>query len=263
MKTFHFLSGLPRSGSTVLSAILNQNHQVFSTPTSPLLELLIANQHEWYNNRPVQANPNPVQLTNITRAMIHATWQHQPEEIIIDKHFGWSPNIKDIDVLFEKKVKLLAPVRDLPGIMASWLSILRKNPNSFVHRDLQAAGMLVNDEALVNDMWVRMVRDTISGLAHGLSYDRSRFHLIDFYDTMSKPKEVLAGVERFLDLPHYEYDFDNIRSDHNDFDLAAWGINGMHTIRPKLSSVSGNPREILGDKLFKRFEGLQKEMYTW
>jgi sulfotransferase len=263
MKNFHFLSGLPRSGSTVLSAILNQNPKVFSTPTSPLLELLIANQHEWHANEPVKANPEPIQLTNITRAMIHATWQHRPEEIIIDKHFGWSPNIKDVSTLFEKPVKMIAPVRDLPSIMASWLSILRKNPNSFVHQNLQAAGMLINDEALVNDMWVRMVKDTIAGLVHGLNYDRSRFHLIEFNDIMNNPKVVLDGIEKFLDLPHYDYDFNNIRSDHNDFDLAAWGINGMHTVRPQLCSVSGNPREVLGDKLFKKFESIQKEMYTW
>ena len=35
-KTYHFLAGLPRSGNTLLSAILNQNPDIYSTPLSPL-----------------------------------------------------------------------------------------------------------------------------------------------------------------------------------------------------------------------------------
>ena len=35
-KTYHFLSGLPRSGNTLLSAILNQNPDIYSSPLSPV-----------------------------------------------------------------------------------------------------------------------------------------------------------------------------------------------------------------------------------
>ena len=40
MKDIFFLSGLPRSGSTLLGSILGQNPSFFVTPTSPLLDLL-------------------------------------------------------------------------------------------------------------------------------------------------------------------------------------------------------------------------------
>jgi len=35
-KTFHFISGLPRSGSTLLSAILRQNPRFYAGMTSPV-----------------------------------------------------------------------------------------------------------------------------------------------------------------------------------------------------------------------------------
>ena len=48
MKTYHFLAGLPRSGSTVLASILNQNPEVYVTPTSPMLDLLVKNQDNFW-----------------------------------------------------------------------------------------------------------------------------------------------------------------------------------------------------------------------
>jgi hypothetical protein len=39
-KTLHFLSGVPRSGSTVLAAILNQNSQTNVSTTSGLVHAL-------------------------------------------------------------------------------------------------------------------------------------------------------------------------------------------------------------------------------
>ena len=35
----HFLSGLPRSGSTVLAALLNQRNDIHVTPTSGLIDI--------------------------------------------------------------------------------------------------------------------------------------------------------------------------------------------------------------------------------
>jgi len=40
MKTLFFLSGLPRSGSTLLGSILSQHPELQATPTSPLADLL-------------------------------------------------------------------------------------------------------------------------------------------------------------------------------------------------------------------------------
>jgi hypothetical protein len=36
MKQFFFMAGMQRSGATVLSAILNQNKDMWVTPASPL-----------------------------------------------------------------------------------------------------------------------------------------------------------------------------------------------------------------------------------
>ncbi len=45
MPTFHFISGLPRSGSTLMGAVLKQNprfHAGMSSPVASLFDTLIA-----------------------------------------------------------------------------------------------------------------------------------------------------------------------------------------------------------------------------
>ena len=124
MKTLHFLSGLPRSGSTVLSSILNQNPEVYVTPTSPMLNVAVKMQEEWRNDPTVKANYYEEQARNITKAILPAFWQHRPEPIIIDKGRGWSKNMLTANALFEKKIKVIVVERFLPIVI--WIRILLK-----------------------------------------------------------------------------------------------------------------------------------------
>ena len=64
-KTLHFLSGLPRSGSTVLAAILNQNPEVQVSTTSGLVHALTGLAETWHrepmlkDNDPEMKKPIP------------------------------------------------------------------------------------------------------------------------------------------------------------------------------------------------------------
>lgn len=251
---------MPRSGSTVLASILNQNPEVYVTPTSPLLDLLIANQDTWKTTPSVLANPYPEQLTNITRAMIDSAWQHRPEPIIIDKNRGWGgPNIPAVDILFEKDIKMVNTVRDLPSIMASWLTLIRNNPNSYIDAKIRQKGFQPNDENYMAEMWFNMVQNCIEGLQMTKKLASHRSIFIEYDDLVHNPRQQISRIEDFLELPSFDYDFENIESDTQDDDMLAWGFKGMHTIRPKLQKVSKHPREILGDSLYNRFVELENQ----
>lgn len=259
MKKFHFLSGLPRSGSTVLSAILNQNPAVYVTPTSPMLDQLIENQNIWHNLQTVKANPIPDQLTNITRRMIQGMWSHVEQDIIIDKNRGWGKNMPASEILFNEKIKMVATTRDLPSIMASWLTILQNNPNNYLDREIMYKGFPVNDDNRMASMWFNMVQDCMEALKQAKIDASDRLLLVDYDDLMNHPKDILEGIEIFLDLPKFDYDFDNIISLTNDDDLSAWGLDGMHTIRSTLSKTSKDPEQLLGEELYNRFVEMEKQ----
>lgn len=259
MKTYYFLSGLPRSGSTVLAAILNQNPAVYVTPTSPLLDQLIENQNIWHNLQTVKANPYPVQLTNITRRMIDVMWSHREEPIIIDKNRGWGKNMPASTILFEKEIKMIATTRDLPSIMASWLTLLKNNPKNYMQVMFDQKGVEPTDKNMMAEMWFNMVKDCLEALQCAKKDASNRLLLIDYDDLIINPKNCILHIEDFLNLPHFEYDFNNIQSDTNDDDLAAWGLNGMHKIRTKLQKTAKDPKIVLGDELYNKFIELEKQ----
>jgi sulfotransferase len=258
MKTYYFLAGLPRSGSTVLASIINQRPDTYVTPTSPLLDLLIANQNTWHELPSVQANPFPAQITDITRAIIASAWEHRQESIIIDKNRGWMRNIPSAEILFNKKIKLIITTRDLPSIMASWLTLIKKNPNSYFKQHLKSQGVIYTDENIVKEMWFNMVKDCMDALQVAKSFSMDRLLLIDYNKLIDDPPECLNKIESFLELEPFQYDYNNITSDTNDNDLVAWGLEGMHKIRPSLFVTATPAIKVLGDKLYQTFVNIEK-----
>lgn len=257
-KTFHFLSGLPRSGSTVLASILNQNSEVYATPTSPLLDQLITNQNVWHQVLAVKANPVPEQLDNLTRRLIDSIWNHIDKPIIIDKNRGWGKNMPASTILFKKEIKMVATTRDIPSIMASWLQILRNNPNSYMVQILAQKGLNPTDENMMDEMWENMVKDCVEGLVTAKKDAGDRLLLVDYDVMIENPRETMKNIEVFLDLPKWDYDFENIENNSVDDDLSAWGLKGMHKIRRTLQKTSKNAEEVLGEKLYRKFVEIEK-----
>ena len=258
-KKFYFMAGLPRSGSTLLASILNQHPDVYVTPTSPLLPLLIEVQNKWHTLNEVAANPNGEQLTNIVRSIISSTWEHRQESIIIDKNRGWGKNMPASSILFEGDIKVIATVRDLPSIMASWLTIINKNPNSHIQKEIQKRGYVPNDENIMAEMWFKMVKDCMESVVALKKTARERTLFVDYDDLMINPKGKLDEINSFLDLSEHSYDLNNITTESNDDDLFAWGLDGMHRIRANLGKTSKDPKEVLGKSLYERFIQLEKD----
>ena len=86
------MAGLPRSGSTVLSSILNQNPRFYSGPSSPVLPLMHALDKNIKNNELFRNYPKPQQGKNIISSVIHNFYTDVESPIVIDKNRGWTNN---------------------------------------------------------------------------------------------------------------------------------------------------------------------------
>lgn len=226
-----------------------------------MLQTLINIQDSWHKLPEVVANPSGDQLTDIIRAVINSCWEHRPEQIIIDKNRGWGKNMPASTILFEQEIKMVATTRDLPSIMASWLSLIRKNESYFMDQFLIKKGFRPSDENRMAEMWFNMVKDCLEALVIAKKQAGNRLLLIDYDSLIAKPEATLRKIEQFLGLPEHSYDLNSIQSDTKDDDLAAWGLDGMHSIRNKLEKTSKDPREVLGDSLYNRFVELEKHYF--
>ena len=57
--TYYFMAGLPRSGSTLLSALLNQNPDIHSEPSSPLCGMMFNLERSILASEQYAAYPKP------------------------------------------------------------------------------------------------------------------------------------------------------------------------------------------------------------
>ena len=124
-KTYFFLSGLPRSGSTLLGAILNQNPDIYSSATSPVLNLM-KNFDDFYTN--IIDNHFPKEeFRKKTLTRIWNDWYSDIDSpIIIDKERFWPSSLTKAGII-TKDIKIICTVRSILDILSSFILLNRKS----------------------------------------------------------------------------------------------------------------------------------------
>lgn len=80
-------------------------------------------------------------------------------------------------------------------------------------------------------------------------------HLIEYDDIVNRPRDVLAGVYRFLDLePFTSHQLDKLEA-LPERDEQVYRMPGLHRVRAKLARSSPPAREVLGARLFDMWSG--------
>ena len=247
MKTFHFYAGLPRSGGTVLASILSQNPDVYVTTNTALHDVLTAANKAWNEAPTVISHPISEQLTNMNEALIDAMWKHRNESIIIDRNRAWANSMPVSKEWFGKDIKVIASIRDVPSIMASWITLIKNERGEMPQEML---------ENVANDMWNTFTKEFLDTFVQLKREAGDRVLFFEYDDIVSNPRYHLSQIEDFLDLPKFEYDLENIQGEFQDKNIIPGGFKGMHRIRPKYEKVSVPPEQELGTKLYKKFQEL-------
>ena len=124
-RTYFFLSGLPRTGITLLGAILNQNPDIYVSPTSPVLEFMEKFREIIDTNITYAAFPKE-EFTKKTISKIWNDWYSDIDSpIIIDKNRGWPARL-DWAGDIAKDIKIICPVRSILDILSSFVLLNRK-----------------------------------------------------------------------------------------------------------------------------------------
>lgn len=235
-KTLHFLSGVPRSGSTVLAAILNQNPSTHVSTTSGLVHALDGVANTWHSQGLLKSNDEDhAKLAATMRSMIDAFYEDCDKPVIIDKSRGWPiPQIlQAMSVVLGRAPKIIATVRSIPDCAASFVRIAKPQDLD----EFMRAGQLMDH-----------LKAAYISLQTGYAFAPECFLFVEYDDLVSNPREQLKRIHDFLDLPPYEYDFSNIDGSmvkEDDEDLH--GYAGMHDVRPKLEKQhTQDPKDVLG-----------------
>lgn len=257
-KSFYFMAGLPRSGSTLLSSLLNQNPRIFSGPSSPVVPAMIAIERELANCELYLGHPKPEQARQIISSVLSQYYSDRDEPVIIDKNRSWTNNIEYIQGYFGITPKIICPVRDVAEILASFISMVHRNPFHVQGKVNFIDEMLVKTNTPLTDSnRCRLLASpdgilgqSVEGLRKVLmeGYDQS-VHLVEYKDLVNKPQETLNKIYDFLGEEHFDHDFKSIENINRELDSQVYGIADMHEVRPVLQNTSKKPQEVLPQEI--------------
>jgi sulfotransferase len=260
-KNFYFMSGLPRSGSTVLSSILNQNPKFYSGPSSPVVTTMIGLENHFSNDELFLGYPKPEQAKQIITSILPQYYSDRQEHVIFDKNRSWTSRMNYISGYFDIQPKVICPVRDTAEILTSFISMLRRNPYEANGKINFIDKMLVkNDVLLTDDNRCEFIAgpdgilgQSVESLRRALieGYDNS-IHLVEYCDLVNNPKETLEKIYEFLGEELFEHNFNKLDNINRENDAQTYGFADMHDVRPMLESVSKNPEDILSPEILEK-----------
>ena len=261
MKTFHFLSGLPRSGSTLLTALLNQNPQIHASTNSPLLDTIhYTEEYLLYNSEQYKAHPKPEAAHRVLSSIAPNYYFDTPEPIIIDKSRGWVNQIQHIKDYITPEPRIICPVRNIQDIMVSFLSLIEQSKTlSFIDKGLIERNLeLTND----NRCDFLMSPQGIIGMSyHALAEAFRKGHqrhllLVEYENLINNPQRELNRIHSFLRVPEYSYDFSNVKPKFDEND-EVYGLENMHTVRNKVQKIHRDNSKYLSKYILDKYKKLE------
>jgi sulfotransferase len=248
MKTIHFVSGLPRSGSTLLTNLLCQNPNFHATSTSGILNILLLIRNQWNNFEEFRASPNEDGKVRVLRSVLDA--YHNQDKVIFDKSRGWCGHIEMAETINQRKCKILCPVRDVRDVLAS-LEKLWRNASK-TRQITQEAAFPLKFKTLEGrlEVWADasgMVGSAFNGIKDAMDRGlRDRLHFVKYDDLTKYPSKTMKAVYEFLEEPWYDHDWNNVVQVTSEDDEVYGFGPGLHTIRPKIEPQKPQWPEILG-----------------
>ena len=261
-KTYFFESGLPRSGSTLLSAIFNQNPDIHCGAISPVLEIMYYTEQYFEGSEQALAYPKPEQHHKIISSVIDNYYSDREEKYVVDKCRAWPNNVDRVQKYITKTPKILCPVRDVLEILTSFIEMIHRNPHqvSFIDKAIIEKGYEPTDDNRCDYLMSPegIVDQSLYAFGEGIRKGCEKYmHLVEYNDLINHPEETMRKVYKFLEIPNYNHNFSNVNHKYRERDNDVYGLNDMHEVRKQVKRISKRPEEVLSDYVLNKYSGME------
>ena len=220
------LSGLPRTGSTLLSAILSQNPEIHAEGNSAVCQLMWDMQCSVYGtcNEQLAASNRVDTGIELIKNIPNIYYKDITASTVIDKCRSWTlpDNMAMLNKYFEHKPKVLVLERPLIEIVRSFVALRQANN----YQGDPEEGLL--------DTWSEPIMRSYEGVKWAKANNNGEFLFIQYDDLLHNTKGVIEKIYKFCELESFEHDFNNIVNKHPEND-EVYGMLGQHDIRPTIN----------------------------
>ena len=250
----HFISGLPRAGSTLLAALLRQNPRFSAGISSPVNSLFNAMLRETSQRNEGAVFIDEAQRVRLLRACFEAFYAEiHARQVVFDTNRGWTAKLAALAELFPQ-ARVICCVRNPAWVVDSIERLVQRNafelsgifnfdPGGTVYSRAEGLG---GGNGMLGFAW-NALRQAVYGA------QTERLLLVRYETLTANPLGTLAAIYGFIGKELFAHDPGHIEPDYDaiEFD-ARLGTPGLHQVG---SAVRAEPRPtILPPDLFARFE---------
>lgn len=225
--TFVALSGLPRTGSTLLSAILSQNPEIHAEGNSAVCQLMWDMQVSCQTTASQQlaANRRYSDQDALVSAIPAIYYRDVKATHIVDKCRSWTlpANMDMLRRYIPNDPKVIVLTRPVDEIVASFVRLREANGWT---GDLEAGLLEPGSEPIMR---------SLDGVTLARESGSSEFLFVEYADIVSDTDEVLKSIYEFCEFDPFKHDLLNIVNNHPEDD-SVYGLIGQHEIRSTIGA---------------------------
>lgn len=221
MKQFVALSGLPRTGSTLLSAILSQNPEIHAEGNSAVCQLMWDMQQSVINSEQIKASNKDI-LNALVKSIPHTYYADVTKPIVVDKCRSWTlqANIQILNRYFDNPPKVIVLVRPLVEVVTSFIALRKENEWTDPYQELLNNGSEPIMRSLAGVEWAR-------------NNNNGEFIFINYDQLLTYTVETLERIYEHCGWKPFVHNLDHIVNKHKEND-SVYGLLGQHDIRPTI-----------------------------
>lgn len=252
-KKYNFISGLPRSGSTLLSAILKQNPRFTAGISDPLQ--MYANSIIKDTNTAVGMEiAVPIEKRKEIIKGLFDSFYSSGNEVCFNTNRGWSSDTALLADIFPD-FKMIVCLREIPWILDSFEQLNSKNPYTIkpLYHHQQLGNSYERSHMLMGNVpnFSGYVSAPLANVKHSMFCNEKNNICYVEYDLLVKyPEATMRQIYEFIGEPWFSHNFDEVEDSYDEFDDHA-KISGLHTVRRKVEFL---PRSsILPDEIWQQY----------
>jgi sulfotransferase len=250
----HFISGLPRAGSTLLAALLRQNPRFHAGMTSVVGSLYLALLGEMSGRNEFAVFIDNRRRHALLSSLFEAHYRDiHPTKLVFDTNRLWCSKLSGLAQLFPA-ARVICCVRHMSWIIDSVERLVQRNPfepSKIFNFDPSGTVYSRAEGVAGANGFVGFAYNALKEAFFGA--ESGRLILIQYDSLTRQPKETLQKLYDALGEPSFEHDFENVvYEDAAEFD-ARLGTPGLHVVGRRVQA-SERPT-VLPPDLFRRYEG--------
>lgn len=245
---FVCLSGLPRSGSTLLSAILSQNPLIHAEGNSAVCQIMWDLQQSCVTTAKEQlgANNRIHTIHDLISSVPHIYYKHNhlEEKIVVDKCRSWTipDNVEMLKKYIDNNIKVIILERPILEIVSSFSKLY--NDNNIAEPTIQQRLTQMiepNSEPIMRSLggiiWTKQ------------NNQHNNFLFISYDELISKTQETVEKIYTFCNWEPFTHNFQNIIPKYKEND-AIYKLNGQHDIRNQI--VKRKYEVVIADEIIQK-----------